>query len=507
MRSLLIVVTTLLAACAPCHSWDEIVLVDKAQQDDGEALATVRAAIDTFADWTQRDSTCVDRVKVKEKPRADGSIVNGYYRPLLARIVLRYSESGWKLEARVFHEFCHAVDFEEGIVSLDHAEALEPYTTALSEDSYPSADLRTAEAFARICADGPALHPRWRQVEEHCGDDTMDEAYQVVHEVMFSAHDRSPPLGSFEGSYQTWELAGTDASEGFAWGALVSGAEGLFTADTLYAYDEDNEWLGYQPVLRHIDPFGAKEIASLRLDIFTQISLDATDNLALDPWALLGSTTQPMLYDRFAPGTAYRVHSDPLALEATPFPALVEGARVQGFERDGALLALIDEGDGPFVATAALDDETWSAVSYEGEVLEDEHIQAFDASEEGALLSFYGEEGPAIAGLDFDGAIAWSTSLDIGDGRSDTTGVHRLPDGTALTTTWLPVSGNTLELFPLRYDPDDDSFSAPSSDCHTLRYFLDGVSWGGGYWMVYRPDEDDGGSGALTLMELVVEES
>ncbi len=504
----LLTLATLTTACDPCHSWDEVKIVDRKGLDQGEAVSSIRAAIDTFAAWTGREQTCVGRVKVVEELEHRGQRIGGVYNSATGDIRVLHRENEWAMGYMAIHELCHAVDNEEGTPSEGMAQALEPYTEGLSETLYATDDERTHEAFANICEVGPRLHPLWRQIEEHCGDDYLDDAYQAVHELMFTAGDREIELGSFEGSVDEWELAGLDPDEstdrGHGYGLLVTGADGVFMLDTLYNFDDQGELESYQPVLRRIDPHSATVLENLFLEPFEEHLIDATGNFTTQPHALLGSNSQPLLYDRFDPGSAWRVHSDPLELEVVSLPALVEGARLEGFDADGQLIASIDEGDGLYQATAALGDTAWAPLAFEGEELEGADVQAFDASEEGALLVFYGATGPELASLSIQGELEWTAPMGLEGGSSHTFRVNRLPDGSVLAAPYVPVSGNTNKKFPLRYDPVTDSFSAPTGDCHTMRYYLDSVSWEGGYWMVYRPDVD-GVYGPLTLLQLHIQ--
>ncbi len=508
LRSLLAPVA-LATACAPCHSWDEVQRIDRAQLDDGEGLATVEAAIATFIDWTGRETTCVDKVKVRELTKPGKSRESGFYRPQLRNVVIDHKDDEWRMWDPTLHELCHAADHEEGFISLDHAEALEPYTEDLNEDSYRTPNERTLEAFARICDEGPRLHPMWREMDQRCGDGYLDPGYRAVHDVMFGAQERSAELEDFEASVDSWELAGLDTGEGedgaSAWGPLVTGADGVFMLDTLYARDEQGSWVAYQHVVRRIDPDTATVLLSVELDPVEPPLEDAQGNPTILAHALLGSTAQPILVDRYDPGVAWRVHSDPVELEPITIPGFVEGASVEGFEHDGRLLVSIDDGTDTFLATAAIGETSWTTIDLEGLLPDLDELQAFDADEEGALIVYTDDGEPTVASLTGDGTLAWTRGLGLEGDSTHTFTVNRLPDGSVLASPWVSVSGDTNKLFPLRYDPATDRVSAPTSDCHTLRYYLDGVSWDGGYWMVYRPDLDDGGQGPLTLLGLVVE--
>ena len=504
----LLAVTTLASACNPCHSWDEVKIVDRADHDDSETITIIEGVLDTFANWTGRGTTCVGKVKVVEKQKVRGEVVGGTYNANTRNIVVGYCKSDWAMESITFHELCHAVDDEEGFPSLDHAEALEPYTEDLDEALYATDDARTMEAFADICELGPLLHPLWRQMEEHCGDDYLDPAYQAVHELMFTALDRTLDLGSFEGTAQEWGLAGIEPAEGaigsLLSGPLVAGANGLFMLDTLFTLDDESSSESYQPVLRRIDPHSATVLESLALDSFTEHLIDSTGDFTLQRYAMLGSTTEPLLYDRFDPGVAWYIHSAPLELEAIDLPTLIEGASIEGFERDGQLIASIDEGDGLYQATATLGDAAWAQLDFEGLALEGADVQAFDASEDGALLVFYGATGPELVSVSVQGELEWIAPMGLEGGPSYTFTVNHLPDGSVLTASYVMVGRNAVKKFPLRYNPEDESFSAANGGCHTMRYYLDGVTWDGGYWMVYHPWEDEPYS-PLTLMQLEIE--
>jgi len=506
----LLVFATLASACDPCHSWDEVKIVDRKGLDEGEAITSIQDAIDTFAGWTGRETTCVGKVKVVEELETSGQRVGGIYNSRASNISIRHRQNWLLMGDIASHEFCHAVDDEEGWPSLDMAEALEPYTEGLNEDLYDTDDARTIEAFANICAMGPSISPLWLQFEEACGEDVVDEAYQLVHELLYSSWDAQAELGRFEGTLEQWEISdiedyGATRGDIFVGAALVVGAHGLLALEPLLNLDEAGEFESWQPVLRLIDPHSATELDSLALaPVEDMIGRDYNNNPYWQTHELLGSSGDPLIYDRAQPGTAWRVRGDPLALEAVDFPMLPEEAIIRGFEHQGSALAWVRTAQGDTISTANLKDEAWTPVNFDDdERFEGSGIRAFEADAEGAVVLIDGPSGLAVAGLTMDGTPLWYQGLGCTD--CDAYSVSRLPDGSVLVPVWVDVGGQTYNSFPIRVDPADGSLSTPNGDCNSVQYYLGGVAWDGGQWMLYSPRQDDYSRGPLTLMQLHID--
>jgi hypothetical protein len=510
MRRALLTVALLATACDPCHGWDAVKIKDRADMDDGETVDIVQSAIDTLAGWSGRDETCVGKVRVVDDLKVRGKKALGVYIPQTGNIRVKYTEDEWRLADTIIHEFCHAIDDEEGHPSLDWVEALEPYAAALNSERYATDEARTKEAFANICAEGPVLFPMWRQLEEACGEDVVDEAYQLVHELLYSSFDAEAELGRFDSAVEEWEIEGLDDHEAarmdwFYGAPMVAGGAGLVGLELLVTLDDDGIEEAWQPVLRLIDPHGPTELDSLALGPLEElIARDHNNNPYYQSHELIGSTADPLIYDRTQPGTAWRVRAEPLTLEALDFPQLPEEAIIRGFEHAGSMLAWVRTAEDDFIATASLKDSGWTALSFDDDVrFEDASIFAFEADVDGATVLLSGPSGLTAAGLSFKGELLWHQALGCADCRAYH--VSRLPDGGVLVPAWVSTSGDTNSLFPIHLDPSDGSLRVPNGDCERARYVLDGVTWDGGRWMLWLPEQEDGSRGPLQLLELFVD--
>lgn len=509
-RHTLLAIAALATACDPCHGWDEVKIVDRTGLDQGEAVSSVADAIDTFAGWTGRETTCVGRVKVVEELEHRGLRVSGQYNGVTGDIRIRHRVNEWAMGEIAIHELCHAVDDEEGWPSEGMAQVLEPYTGGLNEVLYATDDERTHEAFANICAEGPVLFTLWQQLEDACGEDVVDEAYQVVHELLYSGLDVAAELGSFEATVDRWEFEGVDDHgatrlDFFLGAALVAGEAGLVGLELLVILDEAGKLEAWQPVLRHIDPHVPAEQASLALEPIEElVTRDHNNNPYYQSHELIGSSSDPLIYDRTQPGRAWRVRGDPMALEELAFPVLPQEAIIRGFEHQGSVLAWVRTAEDSYIATASLKDAAWTPVSFEDdERFEGTRIYAFEADTQGAVILLDGPSGLAAAGLSWEGTPLWYQGLGCGDCRAYS--VSRLPDGSVLVPTWVSTSGQSNSIFPIRIDLSDGTLGTPTGDCSNVGYYLGGATWDGGRWMLYPPEQDDGSRGPLELLRLHVQ--
>ncbi len=499
-RCSLVAFGALAAGCDPCHGWDELKVIDRAQVDDGDALDTVQDAIDTFIRWTERDTTCVRKVVLVEDLVVDGGHPKGSYTGRRNLIRIDHRKSWWTMWDTTVHEFCHSVDHELGWISLDHAAVLEPHTTDLRHGAYSTEEARTKEAFANLCAHGPTLPPIWRQYVEHCGEEWVDPGYRLVQELLFTAHESDEEIGFFDGTVELWELeagAAFASSEGpyGAPGAALSGS--LLVLDTVYSCDETGEWEGNTSLLRLLDPWNAQELDSIDLAFSEEVGRDPVGNPYYQSHELLGSSKGPLVYDRHQPGEAMRVHAAPLRLELVDFPRLPSGVLVQGFEHQGRMLAWIRGGELDTIATAQLEDEWWTPV----ELGDDARVIAFTADEEEGVALLEGPDGLTMIALDLEGEPRWTAELGCRGCYGHT--LQRLPDGSYLTMTSVGTGHSWNGWFPLRFDPSSATVSAPVGACNSVGWFLRGVSIGGSQWSFYRPGTGDV---ALYLVEVDIDE-
>jgi hypothetical protein len=494
--------TTLLAtACNPCHDWEAVKIVDGTGLDDGEGVAAIREAIDVFASWTGREETCVGKVRVVEDPTMRGEKIGGQYRTPTHNILVRHRQAEGVMGDTTVHEFCHALDHEEGWPSKGWAEELEPHTEGLNEVLYATDEERTVEAFARICQAGPRLHPMWEQIEEVCGIELYDEGIELVYELAFasSGGQSDAKLGTFSASKERWELTTEDGLDGERWGnQFVTGAEGLFHLEL------DGTWLDEEtyevvPIIQHIDPVSATVLDWLALEPHGA-HWDEHDNPVYTWHDLLGSSSDPLLYDQTAPGGAWRVRVDPLRLEAIDFPTLPEHTQLRGAEHDSALLLLLGGDD---LALASLETGEVLPIHLDDETLTDPEPKAIAVTEDGAAALFDGASSLQLVGLDWQGEATWRETVPC-------TGctAHELwlqPDGAVLIRPSMhTMSGNGTQPFPLLYDPATEIFRTPDGACSDGIYWLQGVPWQGEQWATQRGWFGDAEE-ALTLYRIDLE--
>lgn len=494
--------------CDPCHGWEEIVYVDAAAKDDGEAMDTVKAAVAQLRAWTGRETTCVDRVRLVEDLETWGKASGGRYANLTGNIAIDWAKNESRLEHRTLHEFCHSIDYEEGLPSLDNADILAPWAEDVSHEAYDTEEKRTKEAFANLCAEGPLLHPLWRQYVEHCGDEAIDPARRMVHELLYWQWDSDATIGDFEGSIELWEIGGLD-DFGFARApnivspTFVAGADALVALDMLYQTDEDGGFAYWQPVLRRLDPESASVLESMLLEPSEVMYRDYQNNPILRSHELLGSSADPILYDRAWPGEAWRVHGDPLEIEPIAFPRLPGGAILTGFEHQGRALVRVQAAEIDGIYGASLKDGAWTPVDLGAEPnLADATLLAFEADAEGGALLLNDDEGLSVAAIDYDGRMLWHRALGCANCAAHQ--LNRQPDGSVVVSASISLGGFERGWFPLRYDPATDTVSAPTNDCGTIRYHMDSVGFEGGQWGVLIPWLGDD-YGPLSLLRLEVQ--
>jgi len=493
----LLALATLASACNPCHSWDEVELSDPDGLDDGETPTTIQAGIDTFVAWTARDETCVDQVRLEEEMESHGEPISGQYNGVTHNIAIEADHSERSTLDTTIHEFCHALDHEEGWPSLDHADVLEPYTEGLNEILYDTPDKRTRDAFARICAVGPVLHPLWQQLEEGCGVELGDDAIRFVHDLAFAGWDSSAQLGQFTTATETWELTIDDGLEGERLvSPPVAGAQGLFHLDHVQIDEQ------VIPVIQRIDPSTATIVESLILDAHGPVT-DWNGNPYYEAHDLIGSSTDPILWEREAPGTAWRILSGPLRLEPVTLPDMPGTTWLSGFEQDGTLLATVHTEDDGYLAIGVIEWPNWSRVELEDEELEELELRKVSIDEDGAVVLFEGSGGIELAAVSRLGEIEWTQALPCESCRGH--GLWRNPDNNVIVRQYVPdMEGGASEPFPLLLDPTTGDYATPEGTCDNFAYWIDVVRRGDELWGVYRPAVGDS-YGPLTLVNLEIE--
>ncbi len=464
--SLLLAATAGLSACGggECHTWDAMEVDASALSEPDAALASFHEGLDRFIDWTGRESTCVGRVDVV--PDLVG--LNGRYVPSSGVIVIDQAAPS----RTTTHEFCHALDHEEGWPSEGAAELLEPFGRDLPPLLYESDEEKLNEVFARFCEDGPQGLALQEQLHQACGFEGPSEAARFVWDIAFPDDDRSAGWADLGEpfSFETTASAIPDTLRQAAGrgASAVVGARGIFVLDHVYIEDEVTGEAVIEPHLLLLDANTHAILDTLALAPHEPALVDG--NPSISQHTLLGSTTAPLLFN-FAgddAGTTWRVQSDPLRLEPASWPAMEEGAVPRGFERDGQALVRTVTG-GP-ILLVDLEAGTATAVAADESLYFDPtRAEAVYADERGAIGVYASMAGLALVELDWSGRWTAVHALPIPSGRVRS--LLRLADGSIIVT---PVvegtassTGSSLGV-SVRLDPETGTWAAAEGDCDGL---------------------------------------
>lgn len=428
----------LCGGCGDCGPWDELPVEDPDGLATIEQLAAVEAAIDTFAGWTDRAETCVTEVRFVE----DVEDAAGQYRDRHHRVELEPGAAKVTL-----HELCHAVDHEEGWISLENADVFTPYADMVDATRYPTADSRLLEAFAEICEDGPQVSALARALDAACGPDIVSPAFLLVDDVVF-ARGEALTFGTFTADATWTAVVGTERTGQPLGATLVAGAAGTFALDLAALPSDDGG-------PDHVEP------ELLRLE-----GAAVAERLALQPYspawdrnhALLGSSGDPLLVS-LVDGAAWRVRSGPLALEPTTFPSFDPATSLSGFEHQGRAFVL---GTRDGVVVIALADLGSGAVKPigEGEPLR------LHADADGAVAMFWSRGEAVLVGVDWGGVVRWRHALPGSDYLPRF--LTRAADGGVLLVhrVRVPVDdGLDSNLLPMRLDPATGEWRVPEGGC------------------------------------------
>lgn len=488
------------AGCTPCRDWADLPVIDPDGLATTEHLSSVQKGIDQFVGWTQRTETCVAEVGLVEEIVIDDHAFAGVYRSATREIEVRV---GGGMAGIATHELCHALDHEEGVVSVDHADVLAPYAALVDEALYDTPDARTREAFARICAEGPYLPAFYRRVSAACGSDVSDAAVDFVAGVAFPDAEDDTALGTFAATASWAEIASTERTGDPLGVVYAPGGADLYVLDHAGVSDEAGLEYAIAPELLRIDPATREVRERLPLEPYAPTRLEGQPTTTLH--SLIGSSGAPILYSALD-GAAWRVHGDPLALEPIDLPAFDAETFVWGFEHDGRVLVEGKLGGERAIAVVDLDAGTTTPVAG-GEVDRFRADQPDDlyADALGGVGVFWGGAGLVVVGLDWAGEVEWAHALPAGVGRLH--GLARLPDGTILLVPVLsPTDGDGMGVglpLPLRLDPVAGTWSAPSSGCEG---WLAQESWmvAGERSVLVRTQDNEDGTYTLRWGEMTV---
>ncbi len=213
----------ILPIAAACHepecSAPQGVQVVAASATPDSSVDTVRAAVERFAGWTDRKGVCVDTVFLTDEmpdPMAAGMVDSeGAW--------VRLSDEGAgepTLEARTYHQLCHAADHVLGLSDGDE------------------------EAFAKACAQGPKA----AEEKAYTVCEAGDPAATALLEELFVGHW---PQQIAEGD---WHFDDAVGSVGLSDdGVVVPAGDGAAILDWF------NDALETTPVLRTVDEHGAHD--------------------------------------------------------------------------------------------------------------------------------------------------------------------------------------------------------------------------------------------------------
>ena len=452
------------AACHPCQDWTDLPVDDPGGLATADQLAAVRAGIDQFVAWTARDETCVEDVRFVDTLERNGVPVVGQYASNSHRISLKATLTDGMLPSVTSHELCHALDYEEGSISLDNAEVLAPHTEGLDPIVYDTEDRRTREAFANICEAGPALPALYEALSEACSVEVADPAVLFVEEVVFAPRDGAPELGTFSAAATWTTLEGTERAGTALGRSVVPGGGGVLVLDLVGAYDDAGVEFLVTPELLRIDPSSRAVVERLTLDSHAPTRLDGQPPYAIH--TLLGSSGDPLLVS-IVDGAAWRVRTDPLALVPVEFPAFDLGTVLIGFEHEGRALVKGTRDGARLVALVDLDDGTITPVAAgEADLFSADRPVALYADEQGGLAIFAGGPGAVLVSVDWTGEVQWLRALPSQDDR--VRALTRLADGSILVAQTIYLLDGEMSVgvpLPFRLDPADGTWSAPDGDC------------------------------------------
>ncbi len=415
------------------------------------------------------------------------------------------------------HEFCHALDHEEGWISESGAEVLESYAQALEGDPlYPSESDRTREAFARFCDDGPQALALVEELDAQCGLDTPDSlaALRFVQEAAFPDSADGDSLEGLDSAFDfeiesSW-LSGTEAEASYRGAYTVRGEAGLFVYDAPWAADiqeGDEDYI--EPSILLMDEESGEVLDQLALEPHGQY--EAVDNNpAFRSHLLFGSSADPLLvglqeeYD----GRAWRVRADPLRLEEIDWTDQGETDSVRGFEHEGALmlfdvltepLRLVDLQTGTAVIVAEGEESEFNA----------EQAEAMYADETGIIAVYYAPTGLALVDLTWAGERGWIRDIPIA--ATHVLSLLRLADGSVIVTpsVYTGLEEDGFMYTPdvtMRYRPSTDSWSVPEGTCLAIGHETWLASGNGAVRIGADQVGEEPETWELTLMRLTVSE-
>ncbi len=194
-----------LMGCGTCGPWSEL-RVNEDNRTTGEHLTQMWSGVDQLAAWTGREQSCVRAVRFLDPLGPEdglGADESGDYTED-QRVLLNAEVGPERLAQVTRHQFCHAIDEEEGWVSLSQADALADAASSLPASSLHGWD-PASEVFARTCASGPQGNALLIALAEQCPDYQAPEHLVVVQQALFPTWADSVP-GRFDWSQSSQPL-------------------------------------------------------------------------------------------------------------------------------------------------------------------------------------------------------------------------------------------------------------------------------------------------------------
>ncbi len=455
-----------LGACDPCHSWDALEIDVEQSDHPDETLERIEDAAEQFIDWTQREETCVKKVEVQQSLR-DG--VGGLYFP--KKRIIHVLDSAYA----TVHEFCHALDHEEGWISETGADVLGQYTVALEGNPlYPTEKARIPEIFAQMCDDGPQVAVLAEELNDACGLDANLDAVRFVRDVAFPQSVGGQTLEGlatpFSFESMSTSVEGTQEEAGVRSTIVVRGEAGIFVYDQIYLsnWEEVDDYV--VPRILLLDAGSGQLLDTLELEPHGAFEVDG--NISYTEHRLFGSSTSPILAGIAgdSAGQVWRVESAPLRLEAADLPELDFDGYSSGFEHEGKLMVhsgstgpvqLLDLASGDMLQVAGGEDTLFYA----------DNAEALYVNENGAVGAFYAPTGLAVVGLDWLGSWTWTRDIPLPTNRVRS--LVGLDDGSVVVTPVVEtgqVIGGIMYSPPITlwYQPGAEVWSIPAEDCAAI---------------------------------------
>ena len=457
-----------IVGCDPCHSWDALAIDVAEAENPDEALKQIEGAVEQFIDWTQREETCVQEVQVRQT-LSDG--VGGRYFTEKRFIRVRDFPSA----KTTVHEFCHAVDHEEGWISESGADALGQYTSAYEGNPhYPTEKSRIHEVFAQFCDDGPQVVELLEELNDICGLEANLDAARFVRDVVYpesegeNTFDWLAPHFSFESG--SFSVDGTRREAGARSTIAVHGEAGTFVYDQTIVpnWDEVEDYV--EPRILLLDTGTGELLDQLELDAHGAFEVDG--NISHQKHVLFGSSSSP-IFAAIAgenAGQVWRVETAPLRLENAGLPDVGLDVFSQGFEHDGKLM-LHSRSIGPVQLVDLESGESQLVAGGEDTIFHADSAEALFVSEDGAVGAFYAPTGLAVVGLDWTGSWTWVRDIPLPTNRVQS--LVGLADGSVVVTpvvyTGQTVGGSGYSPpITLWLQPVEDEWSIPADDCAAI---------------------------------------